>query len=156
MYIALNKNKIKIFYQKMFSVCAGLCLTVLLFIPKAISQEGEGGVDSPFTIGVGARALAMGSAAVAFPDDPSAFAWNPAGMVVVPQKSIALTLTTLFEGTQYNFIGYVHPTMNLGTFGLGVVRVGADGIVHRYWSGDGGAMVEAGEMSYWWGKFSIA
>jgi len=116
----------------------------------ALAQEGEAGVESPFSIGVGARALALGSAAVAYPDDPTAFFWNPAGMVVVQQKGISFSLTTLFEGTQYNFVGYVHPTMSVGTFGLGIARIGTDGIQQRHW--ERGIIQEEGEVGYWWGK----
>ena len=44
---------------------------------SVMGQEGEGGLESPFAIGFGARALGMGSASVAYPADPSAFFWNP-------------------------------------------------------------------------------
>lgn len=117
-------------------------------------QEGRAGVESPFSIGMGARALGLGSASVAFPDDPSAFYWNPAGMVVVDQRGVGLSMTTLFEGTQYNFLGYVHPTMTAGTFGLGVARIGTGGIVQRRW--ERGIIIEDGEMGYWWGKLLLS
>jgi len=117
-------------------------------------QTGEAGIESPFSIGVGARALALGNAAVAFPDDPSAFIWNPAGMVVVEQKGIGLSLTTLFEGTQYNFIGYVHPTMSSGTFGVGVARIGTGGI--KYTDEVGGVPLDLGELNYWWGRLNFS
>lgn len=127
-----------------FCICSGLLM----------GQEGEAGVESPFSIGVGARALGLGSAAVAFPDDPSAFTWNPAGMVVVQQREIGLSLTTLFEGTQYNFIGYVHPTMTTGTFGMGIARIGTGGI--KYTEERRGIPLEIGELSYWWGKLILS
>ena len=121
---------------------------------SVMGQEGEGGLESPFAIGFGARALGMGSASVAYPADPSAFFWNPAGMVVIEQKTVGLSATTLFEGTQYNFIGYVHPTMTTGTFGVGIVRIGTGGIGQRHW--DMGTIVEEGDISYWWGKLVLA
>jgi len=129
-------------------------VTLLVFRSLVLSQEGEAGVESPFSIGVGARALGLGSAGVAFPDDPSAFFWNPAGMVVVQQKGVGLSLTTLFEGTQYNFVGYVHPTMSIGTFGLGIARIGTDGIQQRHW--ERGVIQEDGEAGYWWGKLTLS
>ena len=115
------------------------------------AQQGEAGVESPFSIGLGARALGMGNAAVAFPDDPSAFIWNPAGMVVVQQKGIGLSLTTLFEGTQYNFLGYVHPTISTGTFGLGITRIGTGGVKHTDLIN--GVPVDLGELNYYWAQF---
>ena len=118
------------------------------------AQVGEGGVESPFSIGVGARALGLGSAGVAFPDDPSAFVWNPAGMVVVQQKRIGLSLTTLFEGTQYNFLGYIHPTIGAGTFGAGVARIGTGGVMRT--EEVRGVPVDLGELDYYWGKLTLA
>ena len=129
-------------------------LTLWFSWSSLFGQEGEAGIESPFSIGVGARALGLGSAGVAFPNDPSAFTWNPAGMVVVQQKGLSLSLTTLFEGTQYNFIGYVHPTISVGTFGLGVSRIGTGGI--KYTEDVGGVPVDLGELNYWWGKLSFA
>ena len=117
-------------------------------------QVGEAGRESLFSIGVGARALGLGSAGAAFPDDPSAFYWNPAGMTVVQERGAGFSLTTLFEGTQYNFVGYVHPTMDVGVFGVGVARIGTDGITETHW--DRGAVVEGGEWSYWWGKLTLS
>ncbi len=120
-----------------------------------IGQEGDAGRESPFTIGVGARALGLGNAGVAFPDDPSAFIWNPAGMVVVEEKRAGLSLTTLFEGTQYNFVGFVYPTMDAGTFGIGISRIGTGGI--KYTKIVDGAPFDTGEeMDYWWGKLTLS
>ena len=134
-----------------------ICLILLYFSFRPgflMGQEGEAGIESPFSIGVGARALSLGSAGVAFPDDPTAFYWNPAGMVVVQQKGIVFSLTTLFEGTQYNFIGYVHPTISTGTFGIGVARIGTGGI--KYIEDVRGVPVDMGELDYWWVKLTLA
>lgn len=118
------------------------------------SQDGEAGIESLFSIGLGARGLALGNASVAFPEDPTAFAWNPAGMVKVERKEILLSHTTLFEDVQYNFIGYVHPTLNSGTFGFGVSRAGTGGI--RRFDQINGVSIEGEEFGFWWGKLSIA
>lgn len=137
--------------RKLFFVVACVFLG---FGRTVVAQEGEAGVESIFSIGVGARALGLGGAGVAFPDDPSAFFWNPGGMVVVQQKEIALSLTTLFEGTQYNFMGYVHPTLTSGTFGLGIARIGTGGIKHI--EDEQGVPVEIGELNYWSGKLFLS
>lgn len=126
----------------------------LMHAPAVDAQNGAAGLESPFSIGFGARAIGMGSAAVAYPDDPSAFYWNPAGMVVIEQHGIELSLTTLFEGTQYNFFGYVYPTMSSGAFGLGIARIGTGGIGQRHW--DNGIIIEEGDVGYWWGKLIVA
>jgi tetratricopeptide (TPR) repeat protein len=134
-----------------------LILPFTIFVLSSIdclSQEGTAGVENPFLIGVDARTLGLGNAAVAFPQDPSAFLWNPAGMVVVQQKSVLLSYTNLFEGIQYHSINYTHPTLTAGTFGLGVTRIGIGGI--RHVEEIGGVPVDLGEMDYWWGKLVLA
>jgi tetratricopeptide (TPR) repeat protein len=120
----------------------------------AMGQIGDAGVESPFSAGVGARSLGLGNAMVAFPDDPSAFFWNPAGMVVVEQRGVDVSMATYFEGTQYNFIGYVHPTMTIGVLGLGITRIGTDDIVERSW--ENGRPEPIGVMDYWWGKLTLS
>lgn len=148
-----DKLRMTMFGAKWISMMI-LAATLGLGFGTLSAQTGDGGLESPFSIGIGARALGMGSASAAYPADASAFYWNPAGMVVVEQKTVGLSLTTLFEGTQYNFVGYVHPTMATGTFGIGVVRIGTGGIGQRSW--DMGTIVDEGEIGYWWGKLVLA
>lgn len=91
----------------------------------------EGGAQGIFTSGVGARALGLGGAYVAYPQDPTAIFWNPAGLDHLQQKSLTLFHTSLPAGAKYNFIGYVHPTINIGTFGIGMLRIGVGDIPER-------------------------
>lgn len=48
-------------------------------VPRAHAADGEAGFAF-LKIGVGARAMGMGSAYVALSDDPTALHWNPAGL----------------------------------------------------------------------------
>ena len=118
------------------------------------AEEADWGTESPFSIGIGAKSMALGNAMVAYPDDPSAFYWNPAAMGVVEQKCIGLSITTLFEGTQYNYIGYIHPTLSAGTFGFGIMRIGTGGITQ--YENVQGLPVEVGEIGYWWAQLTLA
>jgi tetratricopeptide (TPR) repeat protein len=129
-------------------------LFVCLMSHPAWTQEGDAGVENPFGIGEDARALGLGNAAVAFPQDPSAFLWNPAGMVVVQQKSLLLSYTTLFEGVQYQALNYTHPTLSAGTFGFGISRIGIGGI--RQMDFENNVPVDLGEIDYWWGRLTLA
>ena len=47
--------------------------------PRAFAATGEAGFAF-LKLGVGARAMGMGSAYVAVADDPTALHWNPAGL----------------------------------------------------------------------------
>ena len=129
-------------------------IIVLLIWGNAVGQTGDAGVESPFSVGSGARSLGLGNAMVAFPDDASAFFWNPAGMVVVDQRHVDVSLATFFEGTQYNFVGYIHPTLNIGVLGLGITRIGTEDIEIRSW--ESGSPEPAGYMNYWWGKLTLS
>jgi len=93
--------------------------------------DGDAGTESNFSLGFGARAIGMGQAFTALADDPTAVFWNPAGLEYIPQQSATFFHTTLFEGVQYDFLGYAYPTLDLGTFGFGIGRLGVTDIMER-------------------------
>lgn len=105
-------------------------LILSLSLP-ALAQKGEGGTESNLSMGFGARALGLGQAFTALSDDPSAVFWNPAGLEYVYQQSFSFFHSTLFEGASYDFLGYAFPTLDLGTFGVGVGRIGIGDITQR-------------------------
>jgi tetratricopeptide (TPR) repeat protein len=102
--------------------------TIILtfFCATAFAQNQEAGQESIFSYGVGARALGLGGAFIAAPNDASAVYWNPGGLDHLERKSATMFYSNLPFGGQYNFIGYAHPTMSFGTFGAAVLRVGID------------------------------
>jgi tetratricopeptide (TPR) repeat protein len=104
-------------------------ILLFVFISNAFSQDGQGGTESNLAFGFGARALALGHSYTALADDPTAVFWNPAGLENVQRQSLTLFHTSLWEGTMYDFIGYVYPTLNLGSFGVGLARIGVGGIL---------------------------
>jgi tetratricopeptide (TPR) repeat protein len=135
-----------------------VCLVWMSFAGReASAQNGSGGADDVFRIGADARTLGLGNAAAAFPQDPSASQWNPAGMVVVQQRGLLLSHTELFEDVQYQAVHYIHPTLSAGTFGIGVSRVGVGGIrrISEIGGGSGSVPVDLGEISYWQGKLTL-
>jgi len=104
----------------------GLTVCVLLLLStKHINAQGDGygGTHSNFIHGVGARALALGNAYVAEPYDATTVYWNPAGLDHIQHKNVSLFYTNLLFGTQCYFLGYVHPTINFGTFGAGIIGI---------------------------------
>ena len=104
-------------------------LTFLLSLSNSeFAQEGEAGTQSIFNFGFSARAMGLGRAYVALADDPSAVFWNPAGLEYVPRISFSLFHTSLYEGATYDFIGFVYPTLQFGTAGIGYARLGVGDI----------------------------
>jgi tetratricopeptide (TPR) repeat protein len=148
------------FARFLCSAGAGLMLWSHCRTASLSAQTAEAGVEDLFRIGADARTMALGNSAAAFPQDPSAFLWNPAGMVVVQQKSLLLSHTTLFEDVQYQGISYIHPTLSAGTFGLSVSRIAVDGIPRFIDTGGGTSSTSVsdyrGDISYWWGKMTLA
>jgi tetratricopeptide (TPR) repeat protein len=106
-------------------------LSLLLIWPAILlAQDGNGqaGTRSLFDLGFGARAMGMGNAFTALADDPTAVYWNPAGLDYIYQQSVTLFHASLYYGTSYDFLGYAYPTLDLGTFAVGIARFGTGGV----------------------------
>lgn len=108
-----------------------LGLFFLTFLKPCFAQEGSGGYQSIFSNGAGARQLGMGGAAVAFPQDATTIFWNPAGMEHLQRQNFTAYYASLLLGTSYNYIGYVYPTLKVGTFGMGLSRISTGDIPYR-------------------------
>ncbi len=106
-----------------------LFITIIVFSGFTIyAEDGDGGVESNLNFGYGSRALSLGGAFTALADDPTAVFWNPAGLEFIYQQNINFFHTSFWEGIDYDFLGYVYPTLNFGTFGIGIGRIGVDDI----------------------------
>ncbi|MBN2008659.1 PorV/PorQ family protein [candidate division KSB1 bacterium] len=94
---------------------------------------GNGGLQDPFSVGgIGARALSLGNASAAKPIDATAVYWNPAGMEYVEKKNLVAFYTNYLAGSSMNYVGYVHPTINIGTIGVAWMLIDAGGdIIER-------------------------
>ncbi len=84
-------------------------------------------------IGVGARALGMGSAFAGLADDGTAAYWNPAGLATLDDRQITLMHAEQFGSiVQYDFLSYVAPVGAAGkvrqAIGVSLVRLGVDDI----------------------------
>jgi tetratricopeptide (TPR) repeat protein len=138
----VNKGNTRAASGKKLLTSLALLTCVYLAPANAGAEKGQAGVESNFSMGFGARALGMGQAFTALADDPTAMFWNAAGLEHVYQQSFSFFHTSLYEGGLYDFMGYTYPTLNLGTFGLGVGRAGI------------GDLMERGEQGEYLGKFS--
>lgn len=110
--------------------CLGL-LVLLASWGSAAGQEGSGGTRSVFALGAGSRAIAMGGAFSAIGDDPSALYYNPAALILNRYTAVLASHAQLFSGFSdagYDYLAFVYPTIAAGSFGLGVMSVGTDGI----------------------------
>ena len=104
-----------------------LVLILSLFVLQGLSQStGDAGTQNVINeLGGSAKAFGLGRAYVAIADDPAAVFWNPAGLEYIPRMSLSLFHSSLIAGAAYDFIGFVYPTLQFGTVGLGYARVGS-------------------------------
>jgi len=106
-----------------------MCLMVL---PLQIWASNDGGTESPFILGAGARDLALGGANQAANSSATAPFWNPSGLASAEQLSISGFHSRLYDSdVAYQYFGLIYPTMDRGTFGIGVFRLGIDNIERR-------------------------
>jgi hypothetical protein len=84
-----------------------MSLVMLVRLSHATSNFGE--ASDMFTIGAGARALAMGGAYTAVSDDASAPYYNPAGLAYLDEHQAMLMHAPLYLNTSYNYIASANP-----------------------------------------------
>jgi hypothetical protein len=106
-----------------------LALTCTIFL-QARLDAGSGKYAGEFmAIGVGGRALALGSASVALAGDVTAGYWNPAGLSRLSYPQVGLMHDERFAGlVNYDYGAVAMPVGSNTTLGLGVIRLGVDNI----------------------------
>jgi tetratricopeptide (TPR) repeat protein len=119
--------------RRTFAVGTSLVVgALLLLITAPPGLGGDAGTQSPFSLGAGARDLALGGAVVTSADAATAVYWNPALLAQAERISVAGFYTGLYgSAAAYQYLGAAVPTMDVGGFGIGVFRLGVDGIERR-------------------------
>ena len=96
----------------------GLLVLALVGYNNAWSVTKVGTTAAPFlSIGVGARAIAMGGSFVSLANDATAMYWNPAGIARLPRNEITLNHTKWIADINYNYVGAVFQFGESGTIG---------------------------------------
>lgn len=83
-------------------ILLGLSGLSALFPASSLAASGA----SFLKLGVGARALGLGSAYTAIAEDSTALHWNPAGLAFVQKAEVSATHAELFAGSRSDFLGY--------------------------------------------------
>ncbi|MFQ5607668.1 MAG: hypothetical protein ACE5GA_06955, partial [Candidatus Zixiibacteriota bacterium] len=104
---------------------------LLALVPVTVSARKFAGES--FSLGVGARALALGRSVIAGPFDGGAGYWNPAGMNYVSQRTLlAMHSETFGSLLNQDFAGIVVPTQKqfglLTSYGAYIYYLGGDGV----------------------------
>jgi len=104
----------------------------LLILAATATGADDAGTRSPFAFGAGARELALAGSTISLCDGPTAPYWNPSRLATVEQIGVSGFHCRLFEGdVAYQYLGLAVPTLDWGTLGCGVFRLGIDGIEGR-------------------------
>lgn len=95
---------------------------VLMLAASAAQAAGVGTTGAQFLkVGVGARELAMGSAASALTEGANSVNWNPGRLAGLKRKSVTASYNSLFVDESQGFIGYASPLSgDTGVIGVGV------------------------------------
>ena len=91
-------------------------------IPQQVNKTGTTAAKF-LSIGVGARANALGGASTAIVDDASAMYWNPAGVALVDKFQGIFTYTKMFADVNLNSFGVVIPSGSAGNFGINITAL---------------------------------
>jgi len=105
------------------------CLVVLT---ASSASSDDAGTRSPFEFGAGARELGLGGSAISRCDAATAPYWNPSRLASAEQIGVSGFHCRLFESdVTYQYFGLAIPTLDWGSIGFGVFRLGIDGIEER-------------------------
>lgn len=116
-----------------------IVLVITFCVGTLQSTEARYAADF-LTLGVGARALAMGGAGTALSDNAYAPYWNPAGLGQLARYEVGFMHSTLNGEDAYDFVSFVvplashnlqdksHPLKKRGAIGISWLRVGVDDI----------------------------
>ena len=111
-------------------ICLGCTTGVYSQFISNVSKIGI--TAAPFLeIGVGARAIGMGSAFVGTANDASSLFWNPSGIARLKRPETLLVHTEWIAGMQFNFAGVVLPIGQAGVIGASVTTLGMDDMMVR-------------------------
>jgi len=104
----------------------GLIILISFFLIFSVNSSFSTEGATYLKMGVGARFLAMGSAATASVDDATATYWNVAGLTRVGSVSIASMYSYADDilHSRHNFLALASSVKGIGSFGIGWVNAG--------------------------------
>lgn len=111
------------------SAVLSVSIAALAAAPRHAQAAGETGFVF-LKIGVGARAMGMGSAFVAVADDPTSVYWNPAGLASVENTQVTVMHNEWILDFRQEFVA-VGTRLGPGTLGIGFAGFYTDELERR-------------------------
>ena len=108
-----------------------LKIILFLFVPLFTEAQTARKYSNEFmNIGVDAAALGMSNAVVASSQDVNSAYWNPAGLVHIDDRQIALMHSSYFADiANYNYVAFAMPLDEQTAIGISLIRFGVDDIL---------------------------
>lgn len=108
-----------------------LLVVLFLYTLTASSQTFRKYSNEFLSIGVDAAALGMSNAVTAHTGDVNSGYWNPAGLLKLEDKQIALMHANYFANiAQYDYAGFAMPIDDRSALGISLIRFGVDDILN--------------------------
>ena len=117
--------------MKALKMIAVLGMAVLVAAQPSEAGVGKSGLTGAafLKVGVGARAVALGSAYTTVTGDVNQIFWNPAGTAMSGGKAeILLSHNQWIADLSHQAVGYARDMGDMGTLGIGVVTLGLSDI----------------------------
>lgn len=108
-----------------------LLVVLFLYALTTSSQTFRKYSNEFLSIGVDAAALGMSNAVTAHTGDVNSGYWNPAGLLKLEDKQIALMHANYFANiAQYDYAGFAMPIDDRSALGISLIRFGVDDILN--------------------------
>ncbi|WP_338377950.1 PorV/PorQ family protein [uncultured Flavobacterium sp.] len=109
-----------------------LVVIILLLLPVLVWSQAVRKYSNEFlSIGVDAAALGMSNAVVASTSDVNSGYWNPAGLLKLEGKQVAVMHASYFANiAQYDYAAFGMPIDDRSAFGISLIRFGVDDILN--------------------------
>ena len=107
-------------------------LIILLFaVTFSFAQTARKYSNEFMNIGVDAAALGMSNAVTASSNDVNSGYWNPAGLIGLEDKQVALMHASYFANiAQYDYAAFATPIDDQSAWGISMIRFGVDNILN--------------------------
>jgi len=104
-------------------------LFLFILVPLMLLGQNTRYAGSVVELGIGSRALGMGSAYVALSNDVTGYYWNPAGLAMLPTFQAASMYANLFNTLEnQSYVGAAMPVFGGASIGISWVRLSVDNI----------------------------
>ena len=109
-----------------------LAVIILLLLPILVWSQTVRKYSNEFlSIGVDAAALGMSNAVVSSTGDVNSGYWNPAGLLKLEDKQVAIMHASYFANiAQYDYAAFGMPIDDRSAFGVSLIRFGVDDILN--------------------------